>query len=86
MSGLVLRVVWPILDPAMRSDEAIADAALQWPSFAENYQVTVLELPRIRVEKTDELDRIRHRTDRVVVCEAPVIKRVPKTPQRRRTI
>lgn len=80
----MLQVTWPVLDPAMRDNEAMADAAMEWPSFAEGYQVTVLENPRIRVELLDEAGRRKHKADRVVICEAPVFKRERTTPHERK--
>ncbi len=71
-----LQVKWPILDPAMRDLEALADAAIEWPGIAESYQVTVLDNPTMRVEKLDRAGRRRYNTDRVVVFEAPVFQRV----------
>jgi hypothetical protein len=81
VSTHTLRVEWPVLDPAMRDNEAMADAAIDWPGFAEGYQVTVVEPPRIWVEPITAAGRLRHRAkdaDRLVVCEASVFQRIAR--------
>jgi hypothetical protein len=83
VSGLTLRVVWPIIDDAMYDAEAIADASFEWPVFAEQHQVTVLDTPRIRVVHLDDQQRQGLNARRAVVCEAPVIKRTATTPHER---
>lgn len=76
-NGLKLRVLWPIVDDTMTDAEAVADAAMEWPAFAEVYQVTVLDVPRIRVIALDARRQRRFQATRAVVCEAPVVQRVP---------
>lgn len=73
--NLTLRVVWPIHDPGMRDAEAIATATFEWPTFAEERQVTVTAPPRIRVVQLDAHQRQGLNAERAVVCDAPVIRR-----------
>ena len=75
MNTHTLRVVWPILDDAMFDDEAIVEAWLQWPRFPEQYQVTVVDNPRMQVIRLDGHRKRAFQTDRAVICEAPVIQR-----------
>ncbi len=84
MSGLKLRVVWPIVDDAMYDDEALAEAWFEWPAFPERYQVTVVDSPRMQVIRLDAEQRQQMRASRAVVCEAPVIQRAQSTPSERR--
>lgn len=72
----ILRVVWPILDPGMFNDEAIAQAWFQWSQFPEAHQVTVLGTPSMRVEELGADERKVHGAVRGVVCTAPVTRRV----------
>lgn len=76
MSGLTLRVVWPIVDPLLSDQDAILEAWADLPSFAEHYQVTVSDRPRMWVKELD-IDQARaFKALRAVVCEAPVVRRL----------
>lgn len=75
-TGLSLRVVWPIHDEAMRDAEAMERAWVEWPAFAEARQVTVVGQPLISVKPVVIEHQEALQATRVVVCEAPVIKRV----------
>jgi hypothetical protein len=72
-----LRVEWPIHDPEMFDDEAIADAWFDWPRHPEKHQVTVVGTPLMRVEAIPPERWRQARARRAVVCEAPVIARLP---------
>ncbi|MET0415804.1 MAG: hypothetical protein ABW022_07265 [Actinoplanes sp.] len=76
MTGLTLRVVWPIHDDGMYDAAAITAAWFEWPAFTERYQVTIVDTPRMRVVELDERQRNTYRAARAVVCEAPVVRRV----------
>jgi hypothetical protein len=77
MSTHTLRVVWPILDEAMYDDEAMAEAWFDWPKHPEQHQVTVLDNPRMDVIRLEGWQRLALKADRAVVCEAPVVQRIP---------
>lgn len=64
MSGWLLRVVWPIEDPATFSEESIAAARADLPAIAEEKQATIVGPPRFLAAAGK------------VVCEVPVHKRV----------
>jgi hypothetical protein len=80
MSGLALRVVWPIHDDAMYEAEAFVAAWFEWPDRVEEHQVTVTGTPRMRVVLLSPEQQVHLRASRAVVCEAPVIRRT--TPER----
>ena len=75
-ASYLLRIEWPIHDPAMWGAEAIQLARPQVAVYAEEHQVTLLGTPHLRVvglpaERQAELDATR-----VVVCEVPVRRRL----------
>lgn len=78
MSGLTLRVVWPVVDVLMSDEDAILEAWADLPSFAEHHQVTVSDRPRMWVAELDANQARAFKALRVVVCEAPVVRRLAR--------
>lgn len=79
MTAWTLQVIWPIHDFAMTEAEAIHDAWLELPAFAEKRQVTIADRPQMRVVDLNAEQRAAFRASRAVVCLAPVIKRASTT-------
>ncbi len=84
MSDLMLRVVWPVVDVLMSDRDAMTEAWADLPSFAEHYQVTICGRPELRVAELSPAQQDEFKALRVVVCEAPVIRRLSRntTPHR----
>jgi hypothetical protein len=81
VTGWILRVEWPIHDPAMYDTEAITEAWFQLPGMAEEHQVTFADQPKMRVVALPVERQLELGATRAVVCEAPVFRRTTTNPK-----
>lgn len=74
-AGLKLRIVWPVVDPAMYDTEATTAAFFELPDFLERFGVDLADRPVMRVRDCtpEQVERIG--AVRAVVCEVAVTRR-----------